>query len=164
MTPFVFYDQHQNDIYMLFLEPIPFSPYKPISQYYRLGDLVCDRDAYDRKIYEQYLYDSQIEDNLKRLAAAMLDFLCAEVGHKIYVYRGYLHPRLAKFHEGGGVTYQHGFGALLLPRDGAEYEAIWDKACVLEHDLNVAYPRHIYVSLKSAFNQNINRISYDAVL
>ena len=149
---------------MLYLEPIPFCPYKPISEYYRLGDLICDRDAYDRRIYEQYLYDQAVENNLIRLAKTVLDFLCAEVGHKLYVQRAYLHPRLARFHEIGGVTYQYGFGALIKPTDGAEYNRIWVKACAMEHDLNVAYVQHIYVSIKSAFNQNINLISQDSAL
>ena len=144
---------------MLFLYPIPFNPHDKISEYYTIGDLVCNRDAYNKRIYEQYLFDQQVYDNLKLLATSLLDFLCAEVHAKIYVERAYLHPRLAKFVEFNGETYQHGFGALLKPVNGEQYDRIWAAACELEHDLIVARPGEIYVSVKSAFNQRINRIS-----
>lgn len=143
---------------MLFLYPIPFNPHEKVSEYYTIGDLVCNRDAYNRRIYEQYLFDQSVYDNLKLLATSLLDFLCAEVQAKIYVERGYLHPRLAKFVEFNGETYQHGFGALLKPVNGEQYDRIWSLACRLEHDLNIARPGEIYVSIKSAFNQRINRV------
>ena len=144
---------------MLFLHPIPFNPHERISQYYTIGDLVCNRDAYNRRLYEQYLFDKSVYDNLKLLATSLLDFLCAEVHAKIYVEKAYLHPRLAKFEEFNGETYQYGFGALLKPVNGEQYDKIWAAACNLEHDLNVARPGEIYVSVKRAFNQRINRIN-----
>lgn len=144
---------------MLFLYPIPFNPHEKISQYYTIGDLVCNRDAYNRRIYEQYLFDQQVYDNLKLLATSLLDFLCAEARSKIHIEKAYLHPRLAKFEEFNGETYQYGFGALLKPINGEQYDRIWATACVLEHDLNIARPGEIYVSVKSAFNQRINRVS-----
>lgn len=144
---------------MLFLYPIPFNPDEKVSEYYTIGDLVCDREAYNRRIYEQYLFNQSVYDNLKLLATSLLDFLCAEVQAKIYVERAYLHPRLAKFVEFNGETYQHGFGALLKPVNGEQYDKIWAAACNLEHDLNIARPGEIYVSVKSAFNQRINRVS-----
>lgn len=144
---------------MLFLYPIPFNPHEKISEYYVLGDLVCNRDAYNKRIYEQYLFDQSVCDNLKLLATSLLDFLCVEVKAKIHVERGYLHPRLAKFVEFNGETYQHGFGALLKPVNGEQYDKIWQVACELEHDLNVSRPGEIYVSIKPAFNQRINRVS-----
>ena len=144
---------------MLFLSPIPFNPHEKISEYYVIGDLVCNRDAYNKRIYEQYLFDQQVYNNLKLLATSLLDFLCAEVRAKIHVERAYLHPRLAKFEEFNGETYQYGFGALLKPVNGEQYDRIWAAACNLEHDLNIARPGEIYVSVKSAFNQRINRIS-----
>lgn len=144
---------------MLFLHPIPFNPDEKVSEYYTIGDLVCDREAYNRRIYEQYLFNQSVYDNLKLLATSLLDFLCAEVQAKIYVERAYLHPRLAKFVEFNGETYQHGFGALLKPVNGEQYDKIWAAACNLEHDLNIARPGEIYVSVKSAFNQRINRVS-----
>lgn len=146
-------------ITMLYLYPIPFNPHERISEYYTIGDLVCNRDAYNRRIYEQYLFDQQVYNNLKLLATSLLDFLCAEVQAKIYIERAYLHPRLAKFEEFNGETYQHGFGALLKPVNGEQYDRIWAAACSLEHDLNIARPGEIYVSVKSAFNQRINRIN-----
>ena len=145
-------------IVMLFLYPIPFNPHERISEYYTIGDLVCNRDAYNKRIYEQYLFDQSVYDNLKLLATSLLDFLCAEVRAKIYVERAYLHPRLARFEEFNGETYQHGFGALLKPVNGEQYDRIWAVACQLEHDLNIARPGEIYVSIKPAFNQRINRI------
>ena len=144
---------------MLFLYPIPFNPHEKISEYYVIGDLVCNRDAYNKRIYEQYLFDQSVYDNLKLLATSLLDFLCAEVQAKIYVERAYLHPRLARFEEFNGETYQYGFGALLKPVNGEQYDKIWRLACELEHDLNIARPGEIYVSVKRAFNQRINRIS-----
>lgn len=147
-----------NHIIMLFLCPIPFNPHEKISEYYTIGDLVCNRDAYNRRIYEQYLFNQQVYDNLKLLATSLLDFLCAGVQAKIYVEKAYLHPRLAKFVEFNGETYQHGFGALLKPVNGEQYDRIWAAACELEHDLIVARPGEIYVSVKSAFNQRINRV------
>ena len=144
---------------MLYLYPTPFNPHEKISEYYTIGDLVCNRDAYNRRIYEQYLFDQQVYDNLKLLATSLLDFLCAEVQAKIYIEKAYLHPRLAKFVEFNGETYQHGFGALLKPVNGEQYDRIWAAACSLEHDLNIARPGEIYVSVKSAFNQRINRVS-----
>lgn len=143
---------------MLFLNPIPFNPNEKISEYYTIGDLVCNRDAYNKRIYEQYLFDQSVYDNLKLLATSLLDFLCAGVQAKIYVEKAYLHPRLAKFVEFNGETYQYGFGALLKPVNGEQYDRIWATACSLEHDLNIARPGEIYVSVKSAFNQRINRI------
>lgn len=143
---------------MLYLNPIPFNPYERISEYYTIGDLICNRDAYNKRIYEQYLFDQSVYDNLKLLATSLLDFICAEVQSKIYVEKAYLHPRLAKFEEFNGETYQYGFGALLKPVNGGQYDRIWAIACSLEHDLNVARPGEIYVSIKSAFNQRINRV------
>lgn len=148
----------KNHCIMLFLYPIPFNPHEKISEYYTIGDLVCNRDAYNKRIYEQYLFDQQVYNNLKLLATSLLDFLCAEVHAKIYVERAYLHPRLAKFVEFNGETYQHGFGALLKPVNGEQYDRIWAAACELEHDLNIARPGEMYVSVKSAFNQRINRV------
>lgn len=145
-------------IIMLFLYPIPFNPHEKISEYYVLGDLVCNRDAYNKRIYEQYLFDQSVQDNLKLLATSLLDFLCAEVRAKIHVERAYLHPRLAKFEEFNGETYQYGYGALLKPVNGEQYDKIWQVACELEHDLNVSRPGEIYVSIKPAFNQRINRV------
>lgn len=153
-----FYSLNIN-IVMLFLYPIPFNPHEKISEYYTIGDLVCNRDAYNKRIYEQYLFDQSVYENLKLLATSLLDFLCAEVQVKIYIERGYLHPRLAKFVEFNGETYQHGFGALLKPVNGEQYDRIWAAACSLEHDLNIARPGEIYVSVKRAFNQRINRIN-----
>lgn len=144
---------------MLFLYPIPFNPHERISQYYTIGDLVCNRDAYNKRIYEQYLFDQAVYENLKILATSLLDFLCAEVQAKIHIERAYLHPRLAKFEEFNGETYQYGFGALLKPINGEQYDKIWRVACELEHDLNVSRPGEIYVSVKRAFNQRINRIN-----
>lgn len=144
---------------MLFLYPIPFNPHEKISEYYTIGDLVCNRDAYNKRIYEQYLFDQSVYDNLKHLAISLLDFLCAEVQAKIYIEKAYLHPRLARFEEYNGETYQHGFGALLRPINGEQYDKIWRLACELEHDLNIARPGEIYVSVKKAFNQRINRIN-----
>ena len=144
---------------MLFLYPIPFNPHEKISEYYTIGDLVCNRDAYNKRIYEQYLFDQSVYDNLKLLATSLLDFLCAGVQAKVYIEKAYLHPRLAKFVEFNGETYQHGFGALLKPVNGEQYDRIWSIACELEHDLNIARPGEIYVSVKRAFNQRINRIN-----
>ena len=144
---------------MLFLYPIPFNPRERISEYYTIGDLVCNRDAYNRRIYEQYLFDQSVYDNLKLLATSLLDFLCAGVQAKVFVEKAYLHPRLAKFVEFNGETYQHGFGALLKPVNGEQYDRIWRIACDLEHDLNIARPGEIYVSVKRAFNQRINRVN-----
>lgn len=149
----------KNHCIMLFLYPIPFNPHEKISEYYTIGDLVCNRDAYNKRIYEQYLFDQQVYNNLKLLATSLLDFLCAGVQAKIYIERAYLHPRLAKFEEFNGETYQYGFGALLKPVNGEQYDKIWAAACNLEHDLNIARPGEIYVSVKSAFNQRINRIN-----
>lgn len=147
------------NIVMLFLYPIPFNPHEKISEYYTIGDLVCNRDAYNKRIYEQYLFDQSVYDNLKLLAISLLDFLCAEVQAKIFVEKAYLHPRLARYEEFNGETYQHGFGALLKPVNGEQYDKIWATACSLEHDLNIARPGEIYVSVKKAFNQRINRIN-----
>lgn len=143
---------------MLFLYPIPFNPHEKISEYYTIGDLVCNRDAYNKRIYEQYLFDQSVYNNLKLLATSLLDFLCAEVQAKIHVERAYLHPRLARFEEFNGETYQYGYGALLKPINGEQYDKIWATACELEHDLNVSRPGEIYVSIKPAFNQRINRV------
>lgn len=149
-----------NSIFvMLYLNPIPFNPHERISEYYTIGDLICNRDAYNKRIYEQYLFDQHVYDNLKLLATSLLDFICAEVQAKVYVEKSYLHPRLAKFEEFNGETYQYGFGALLKPVNGGQYDRIWTVACSLEHDLNIARPGEIYVSIKPAFNQRINRIS-----
>lgn len=147
-----------NYLAMLFLYPIPFNPHEKISEYYVLGDLVCNREAYNRRMYEQYLFDQSVYDNLKLLATSLLDFLCAEVRAKIHVERAYLHPRLAKFEEFNGESYQYGYGALLKPINGEQYDKIWRIACDLEHDLNVSRPGEIYVSIKPAFNQRINRV------
>lgn len=144
---------------MLFLDPIPFNPYKKISEYYTIGDLICNRDAYNKRIYEQYLFDQSVYDHLELLSTSLLDFLCSEVQRKIYVEKAYLHPRLAKFEEFSGETYQYGYGALLKPVNGEQYDKIWAKACELEHDLNISRPGEIYVSIKPAFNQRINRVS-----
>lgn len=152
-----FYSLNIN-IVMLFLYPIPFNPHEKISEYYTIGDLVCNRDAYNKRIYEQYLFDQSVYENLKLLATSLLDFLCAEVRAKIYVERAYLHPRLARFEEFNGETYQYGYGALLKPVNGEQYDKIWRIACELEHDLNVSRPGEIYVSIKPAFNQRINRV------
>ena len=93
------------------------------------------------------------------MATSLLDFLCAGVQAKVFVEKAYLHPRLAKFVEFNGETYQHGFGALLKPVNGEQYDRIWRIACDLEHDLNIARPGEIYVSVKRAFNQRINRVN-----
>lgn len=145
-------------IVMLFLYPIPFNPHERVSEYYTIGDLVCNRDAYNKRIYEQYLFDQSVYDNLKLLATSLLDFLCAETRSKIFVEKAYLHPRLARFEEFNGETYQYGYGALLKPVNGEQYDKIWRVACELEHDLNVSRPGEIYVSVKPAFNQRINRV------
>lgn len=148
----------KNHCVMLFLYPIPFNPDEKVSEYYTIGDLVCNREAYNRRIYEQYLFDQSVYDSLKLLATSLLDFLCAEVQAKIYIERAYLHPRLARFEEFNGETYQYGYGALLKPINGEQYDKIWKIACELEHDLNVSRPGEIYVSIKPAFNQRINRV------
>lgn len=120
--------------------------------------ILCAIETLTISAYEQYLFDQSVYDNLKLLATSLLDFLCAEVQAKIYIEKGYLHPRLAKFEEFNGETYQYGFGALLKPVNGEQYDKIWRIACELEHDLNVSRPGEIYVSIKPAFNQRINRI------
>lgn len=144
---------------MLFHYPIPFNPHEKVSEYYTIGDLVCNRDAYNKRILEQYIFDQAVYANLKLLATSLLDFICAECQAKIYVEKAYLHPRLAKFEEFNGETYQYGHGALLKPVNGVQFQQVWKIACSLEHDLNIARPGEIYVSVKPAFNQRINRIS-----
>lgn len=149
-SPFFFI---RKSMAMLYIQPIPFDPYEPISHYYRVGDMVCNRDAYNHRIMEQYVFDPIVMRSMKMLATSVLDILCDKVGDKIFIEKGYLCPRLATVHEGGGVIYRNGNGALLRPKNGQDYEIIWNTIKAMEFNLAVSYPRFVYVNVKETFNQ-----------
>lgn len=137
---------------MRYLEVKNYDFDKPVSGNFKLGEFIQSETAYRNKLYVQYMYNPEIEDNIAFLADSLLQSIRDEIGHPIIITSGYRCSALNSL-VGGAKNSNHLHGlAVDIQCKGRQLELA---KIIQQHRFHecIIHNNYIHLSYKHMWNE-----------